>query len=106
MNNCENKNIDGPLMLIEFEKAFDSVSWTFSYKTLNFFNFGENNISWIKVFNNDITACIIQYGFLSKPNKIPRGCRQGHPITSNLFLKVLQIYFARIICSARVNMQN
>ena len=93
MNNCENKNIDGLLMLIDFEKAFDSVSWKFLYKTLNFFNFGEDIISWIKVFNNDITAYIMQCGFLSEPFKIQRGCRQGDPIASYLFLLCGQILY-------------
>ena len=35
----EQKNIPGLLMLVDFEKAFDSVSWKFLYKTLNFFLF-------------------------------------------------------------------
>ena len=42
-------------MLIDFEKAFDSLSWTFLYKILNSFD-SENFIKWIKLFNTDITA--------------------------------------------------
>ena len=101
MNNCENKNIDGLLMLIDFEKAFDSVSWKFLYKTLNFFNFGEDIISWIKVFNNDITAYIMQCGFLSEPLQIKRGCRQGDPIASYLFLLCGQILYLVVLYFSR-----
>ena len=31
MNNCENPNSNGILMLIDFEKAFDSISWKLIY---------------------------------------------------------------------------
>ena len=36
----EEKHIPGLLLLIDFEKAFDSVSWSFINKVLKFFNFG------------------------------------------------------------------
>ena len=86
MNNCETKNIDGLLVFIDFDKAFDCVSWKFLYKTLNFLNFGEDIISWVKTFNKNITAYIVQCGFLSEPVEIQRGCRQGDSIASYLFL--------------------
>ena len=73
-------------MLIDFEKAFDSLSWKFLYKTLKFFGYSENFLNWIKLFNNEITAYVVQCGFLSKPIKIERGCRQGDPISAYLFL--------------------
>ena len=45
----EQKHIQGPLMLIDFEKNFDSISWEFKL-----FNFGNSIINWIKHFYNDI----------------------------------------------------
>ena len=36
----EEQNIPGLLLLIDFEKAFDSLSWSFIHKVLQFFNFG------------------------------------------------------------------
>ena len=73
-------------MLIDFEKAFDSLSWKFLYNVLEFFGYSKNFIKWIKLFNTDITAYVIQCGFLSKPINIRRGCRQGDPISAYLFL--------------------
>ena len=35
-------------MLIDFEKAFDSLSWKFITKTLEIFNFGPKTIEWVK----------------------------------------------------------
>ena len=34
------KNIPGLLLLINFERAFDSLSWSFMQNVLSFFNFG------------------------------------------------------------------
>ena len=33
MDYTEEQNISGLLLLIDFEKAFDSVSWSFIYET-------------------------------------------------------------------------
>ena len=38
------KHIPGILLLIDFEKAFDSISWKFMYKVIEFFNFGPDLI--------------------------------------------------------------
>ena len=86
MHYVDNKQLPGLLMLIDFEKAFDSLSWTFLYKILNSFGYSENFIKWIKLFNTDITAYILQCGHLSDKILIQRGCRQGDPISSYLFL--------------------
>ena len=40
MNYTEENNIPGLLLLIDFEKAFDSLSWQFIHKALKFLNFG------------------------------------------------------------------
>ena len=70
---AENKNMPGMLMLIDFEKAFDSLSWSFLYSVLKFFGYSENFIKWVKLFNTEITAYIVQCGFLSRPIKTRLG---------------------------------
>ena len=40
----------GLMILIDFEKAFDSVAWSFLEKCLKFYNFKSNISSWIKTF--------------------------------------------------------
>ena len=91
MHFTERHKILGLLMLIDFEKAFDSVSWKFLYSVMNFLGFGPGIFNWIKPFNRNIKASIIQCGFLSDPVNIEKGCRQGDPIVSYLFLMCAQI---------------
>ena len=78
-------------MLIDYEKVFDSVSWKFLYKTLNYFGFNEKFISWIQLFNRNVNACVLQSCNLSDPIGIQRGCRQGDLVAPYLFLIVAEI---------------
>ena len=91
MHFTEVKNIDGILLLIDFEKAFDSLSWNFMYKVLSYFGFDEQLIDWIKLFNKNVAARICQSGFISDPIVIKRGCRQGDPISCYQFILAAEI---------------
>ena len=75
-------------MLVDFEKAFNSVSWSFLDQVLKFLNFGTNFIKWIKNFNTNILASVSKCGFLLNPFPIERQCRQGDPIPPYLFTLV------------------
>ena len=77
MQVAEERNLPGLLMLIGFAKDFDSLSWDFLYNKFYFFGFSENFLKWIRLFNNDIKAYILQCGYISESIKIERGCRQG-----------------------------
>ena len=91
LNYTEINNIDGLSMLIDFEKAFDSVSWKFLYNVLKFLGFTESFIRWINILNYDIRATIVQAGCKSDFFVIERGCKQGDPIAAYLFLICAQI---------------
>ena len=71
------QDIPGMILSVDFEKAFDTVSWKFIEKVLNYFNFGPSIISWIKLFQNGSESYIIQNGFMSDFLRLKRGCRQG-----------------------------
>ena len=103
MHYTETKQIPGLLMLINFEKDFDSVSWQFLYKIMAFYGFEDNFINWIKLFSNNINAYVLQAGFLSKPIAIQRECRQGGPILPYLFLMLAEVLNLLIERNTEIN---
>ena len=44
------QNIPGLMLSIDFQQAYDTVSWKFIEKTLDYFNFGPSIKKWIKLF--------------------------------------------------------
>jgi len=79
------------LISIDFKKAFDSVSRGFLYRTLSAFHFGPSFIQWIYTFYNNISSCVLNNGFSTAPFEVQRGVRQGDPLSSYLFIIVLEI---------------
>ena len=88
MHYTEKQNIPGMLLLIDFEKAFDFLSWTFIEKALALFNFKISIKNRIRVLQN---------GFLSESFKLERGCSQGYPLSPYIFIICAEILAILII---------
>ena len=59
------RKLSGMLLLIDFEKAFDTVKWSAIDKTLSFFNFGQSFRNWIKVIYHNVQSAVLNNGYIS-----------------------------------------
>ena len=85
--------LEGLLVTVDIEKAFDSVNHYFLLHILRKFGSGIDFVSWIKMLLNNQESCIINGGKTAKYFKLERGTRQGDPISAYLFILVLEIFF-------------
>ena len=89
-------SLPGMMLLIVFEKAFDSVSFEFIMMTLDINDFGENFKEWIRIllgmnYNSNFQAVTIVNGNISRRTDVAHGCRQGDPISGYLFILAIKI---------------
>ena len=92
----ELNDLPGIVLTIDFEKAFDSISWKFLDKALEAFNFGIMFRKYIKLLYNNISTAVINNGDISSWFSPKRGVRQGCPISPYLFILAVELLAIRI----------
>ena len=92
----DEKKINGTILLIDFEKAFDSLEWSFIDKSLEYFGFGPLLRKWITTFYTDVESFIMNNGHCSSRFIIERGVRQGDPLSALLFILAVEFLAAAL----------
>ena len=82
----ESDELEGYVIKIDQEKAFDRVSHQYIFNVLKKFGFGDVFIKWIMIFYNKINSTVKCNGFLTKYFSIENGIRQGCPISALLYV--------------------
>jgi exonuclease III len=99
---CTLVDMDGLLLLLDFEKAFDSISWEFLTHTLEQFGFGPNAINYFKLLYNNIQSHVASNGHLSRKFDLYRGIRQGCPASAFLFIMCVELLAQKIRTSDNI----
>ena len=86
---CDVNQISGSIILLDIEKAFDSVDHNYLFQVLHHFKFGDCFISWVKSFY--INRKTYNNGFISEEISMDRGIFQGCPISPLLFLCAIEV---------------
>ena len=83
---CNENNIQGAVLSLDWTKAFDRVSHSFLYKSMEKLGFSSDVISIIKMFCSNKKSCILINGNMTQQFDIGRGIRQGCPLSMMLYI--------------------
>lgn len=79
------------MLLLDFEKTYDRVSWTFHKQTMETMGFHGTWIKRVMSLNMNASAAIVLNEEQSKTFKLQHLVRQGCPLAPYLFLLIVDI---------------
>ena len=83
---CQYTRTPGIALFLDFRKAFDTIEWSFLFRALKTFGFGDMLVKWIKTFYTNPQSCVTNNGFATPFFSLERGVRQGCPLYGILFV--------------------
>ncbi|CAI6010414.1 unnamed protein product [Closterium sp. NIES-65] len=83
---ARNKDHDWYLLLVDFRKAFDSISRDFLFTVLERMGFPSLFVDWVRGLHKDTRTSLLINGWLGDAVNVVFGVRQGCPLAPYLFL--------------------
>ncbi|CAI5458902.1 unnamed protein product [Closterium sp. Yama58-4] len=83
---AKHKDEDWYILLVDFKKAFDSVSRSFLFGFLEKMGFPHRFIRWIQGLHENTTTSLLINGWMGDAVEVVSGVRQGCPLAPYLFL--------------------
>ena len=102
MHDLETNQKDATIVLIDFSKAFDTISHKFIFNCMKLMNFGTQFIDGIKLLLTNRHSQINNSGHLSKGFNLQRGVPQGDPISAYLFILSLEFLLINLRNNSRI----
>ena len=91
VHHLKQKKKAGVLMKLDFQKAYDIVSWESLELVLEAMGFGSRWRSWVRKYLRSASISILINGSPSKPFRMERGLRQGDPLSPFLFTIIAEV---------------
>lgn len=85
LHELKRRKLKGVILKIDFEKAYDSVKWSFVREVLLKKGFNDQLVNWIMSIVEGGKVCININGENGPYFKTHRGLREGDPLSSLLF---------------------
>lgn len=79
------------MLLLDFEKAYDRVNWTFLTQTMEAMGFNHKWVKQVMSLNINASAAVVVNGAQSKTFRLQRSVRQGCPLAPYLFLLTVDV---------------
>ncbi|CAG2242715.1 unnamed protein product [Mytilus edulis] len=98
----EKDELEGYIMKLDQEKAFDRVSHKYLLYVLRKYGFGDRFVKWIEIFYNGINSAVKCNGFLTNYFHIKNGIRQGCPISALLYVLAAEPLHCRIVKNDKI----
>ena len=88
---CEEEEVEGFMIMMDFEKAYDRLDRGVMLETLRSMNFGEKFIRMVELLYEGSVARVIVNGEMGEQFRTEGGVKQGCPLSPLLFIVVLEL---------------
>ena len=96
MEQTKKLNCSGISLSLDFQKAFDTLEWSYLSNVLKIYNFGDSLRTWIKVLYTKVESTVLNNDFTTNWFQQSAGVRQGCPPSPYLFILTAELMSNKI----------